>query len=263
MYARSTRVRIFRYKITTKNIVRVGIFGAIASILYILVKFPVPFLPPFLEFHFDEVPVLIASFAYGPIPGLCVLLVKTVIKLPFTSSLGVGELSDLIYGAALIFPAAILYKKKRNFKSVLIGLGIGCVLEIAVSLVVNVYVMIPFYMNMMGLSEEAILKMFKYKGFSSKSSSLEAPIVISFTTAEGEPDVTFVSEKLEALKDNVREYKVNEPTTNAETATEATTAKAEEVAEETSSNPIIPIVIVVSVILVLAVSTLLMRKKKS
>lgn len=148
-----------KYKITTKSIVRVGIFGAIAAILYILVKFPVPFLPPFLEFHFDEVPVLIASFAYGPIPGLCVLLVKTVIKLPFTSSLGVGELSDLIYGAALIFPAAILYKKKRNFKSVLIGLGIGCVLEIAVSLVVNVYVMIPFYMNMMGLSEEAILKM--------------------------------------------------------------------------------------------------------
>lgn len=101
------------------------------------------------------------------------------------------------------------------------------------------------------------------KGFSSKSSSLEAPIVISFTTAEGEPDVTFISEKLEALKDNVREYKVNEPTTNAKTTTEATTTKVEEAAEETSSNPIIPIVIVVSVILVLAVSTLLMRKKKS
>ena len=148
-----------KYKITTKSIVRVGIFGAIAAILYILVKFPVPFLPPFLEFHFDEIPVLIASFAYGPIPGLCVLLVKTIIKLPFTSSLGVGELSDLIYGAALIFPAAILYKKNRNFKSVLIGLGIGFVLELVVSLFVNIYVMIPFYMNMMGLSEEAILKM--------------------------------------------------------------------------------------------------------
>lgn len=148
-----------KYKITTKSIVRVGIFGAIAAILYILVKFPVPFLPPFLEFHFDEIPVLIASFAYGPIPGLCVLLVKTVIKLPFTSSLGVGELSDLIYGAVLVLPAAIFYKNKRNFKSVLIGLGIGFILELVVSLVFNVYVMIPFYMNVMGLSEEAILKM--------------------------------------------------------------------------------------------------------
>lgn len=148
-----------KYKITTKNIVRVGIFGAIAAILYILVKFPVPFLPPFLEFHFDEVPVLIASFAYGPIPGLCVLFAKTIIKLPFTNSLGVGEISDLIYGAALILPAAILYKKNRKFKSVIVGLGIGCVLEIAVSLVLNIYLMIPFYMNMMEFSEEAILQL--------------------------------------------------------------------------------------------------------
>lgn len=148
-----------KYKITTKNIVRVGIFGAIAAILYILVKFPVPFLPPFLEFHFDEVPVLIASFAYGPIPGLCVLFVKTIIKLPFTKSLGVGEISDLIYGAALILPAAILYNKNRKFKSVIVGLGIGCVLEIVVSLILNIYLMIPFYMNMMGFSEEAILQL--------------------------------------------------------------------------------------------------------
>lgn len=148
-----------KYRITTKSIVRVGIFGAIASILYILIKFPVPFLPPFLEFHFDEIPVLIASFAYGPVSGLCVLLIKTVIKLPFTTSLGVGELSDLIYGAALVIPAAILYKKHRNFKSVIIGLSIGFVAEIIVSLVVNIYVMIPFYMNMMGFSEQAILAM--------------------------------------------------------------------------------------------------------
>ncbi|MBQ0009235.1 MAG: ECF transporter S component [Firmicutes bacterium] len=148
-----------KYNITTKNIVRVGIFSAIASILYIFVKFPVPFLPPFLEFHFDEIPVFIASFAYGPVSGLFVLLIKTIIKLPFTSSLGVGELSDLIYGAVLILPAAILYKRKRKFVSVFTGLAIGFVLEIAVSLLVNIYIMIPFYMNVMEFSEEAILKM--------------------------------------------------------------------------------------------------------
>ena len=150
-----------KYKITTKSIVRVGIFSAIASILYIFVKFPVPFLPPFLEFHFDEIPVFIASFAYGPISGICVLAIKTIIKLPFTTSLGVGELSDLIYGAVLILPAAILYKKKREFVSVFTGLVIGFLLEIAVSLVINIYIMIPFYMSVMDFSEEAIIGMCK------------------------------------------------------------------------------------------------------
>lgn len=148
-----------KYRITTKNIVRVGIFGALSAILYIFVKFPVPFFPSFLEFHFDEVPIFIASFAYGPISGICVVLIKTLIKLPFTHTLGVGELSDLLYSIVFILPGAFLYKKNRKFKSVILGLLIGFALQIVVSLLGNIYVMIPFYMNMMGLSENAILGM--------------------------------------------------------------------------------------------------------
>lgn len=148
-----------KHKITTKNIVRVGVFGALSAILYIFIKFPVPIFPPFLEFHFDEVPVFIASFAYGPISGICVLIVKTLIKLPFTSTLGVGELADLIYSAAFILPAAFLYKRNRKFGTVIVGLGIGCLLQLAVSLVFNIFVMIPFYMKVMEFSEDAILGM--------------------------------------------------------------------------------------------------------
>lgn len=148
-----------KHKITTKKMVRVGVFGALSAILYIFIKFPVPIFPSFLEFHFDEVPVFIASFAYGPISGLCVLAIKTLIKLPFSTTLCVGELADFIYSAAFILPAAILYKRNRKFKTVIVGLTIGCVLQLFVSLVLNVYVMVPFYMNMMGLYEKAILGM--------------------------------------------------------------------------------------------------------
>ena len=150
-----------KYKFGTKQIVRVGIFGALSGIFYIFIKFPVPFLPSFLEFHFDEVPAFIASFAYGPISGLLVLLIKTLIKLPFTRTLGVGELSDLIYSASFILPASIIYKKRRNFKSVIVGLSIGTMFQLAVSLFANIYVMIPFYMKVMELPEAAILGMCK------------------------------------------------------------------------------------------------------
>ena len=150
-----------KYKFGVKQIVRVGIFGALSGIFYIFIKFPVPFLPSFLEFHFDEVPAFIASFAYGPVSGLLVLLIKTLIKLPFTRTLGVGELSDLIYSAAFILPAAIIYKRKRNFKSVIVGLLIGTIFQLGISLVSNIYVMIPFYMKVMELPEAAILAMCK------------------------------------------------------------------------------------------------------
>ena len=146
-----------KYQFGVKQMVRVAIFGALSGIFYIFIKFPVPILPSFLEFHFDEVPAFIASFAYGPISGLLVLLVKTLVKLPFTTTLGVGELSDLIFSTAFILPASLVYKRHRNFNAVIIGLVIGTFLQLIVSILGNVYVMIPFYMTVMGLSEESIL----------------------------------------------------------------------------------------------------------
>lgn len=146
-----------KYHNTTRFMARVAIFGAISALLYIFIKFPVPFLPSFLELHFDEIPVFIAGFAYGPLTAFCVLLVKTVIKLPFTTTLCVGEICDLLYSIVFILPAVIIYNKHRNFKYAMLGLGIGTLLQLGVSLIANIYIMIPFYMSVMGLSEEAIL----------------------------------------------------------------------------------------------------------
>lgn len=147
------------YTNITKFIVRVAIFGAISGLLYAvpLLKFPLPIFPSFLELHFDEVPILIAGFAYGPLSALGVLVIKTIIKLPFSSTLFVGELSDILFSAAFVLPASLIYKKHRNFKGAIIGLLIGMILQIVVAVVGNIYVMIPFYMFMYGMSQEQLL----------------------------------------------------------------------------------------------------------
>jgi len=144
---------------STRFIARVAIFGALSAILYVVpfLKFPVPIFPSFLEFHFDEIPVFIASFAYGPISGICILLVKTIIKFPFTMTACVGEIADFIYSFVFIIPAAAIYQKHRSFKFVAIGLSIGLVLQLATSIVGNVYVIFPFYMKMLPMSEETLL----------------------------------------------------------------------------------------------------------
>lgn len=142
---------------------RVAIFGAISAILYIVpfLKFPLPIFPSFLEFHFDEIPLFIAGFAYGPFSAFCAIIVKTIIKLPFTSTLTVGEWADLIYSTAFVIPAAIIYQRKRNIKGVILGFAVGFIVQVATSLVFNVYIMIPFYMFVMGFPEAAILAMAK------------------------------------------------------------------------------------------------------
>ncbi len=154
-YFRENRVSSFH--IGTKFIARVGIFGAISAVLYIFIKFPVPIFPSFLEFHFDEVPIFIAGFAYGPLTAVFVTLVKTVIKLPLTSSMCVGELCDLLYTLAFVVPASIIYKKHRTIKGALVGMGVGFVFQVIAALLGNIYIILPFYMEVMGYSQEAIL----------------------------------------------------------------------------------------------------------
>ncbi len=144
----------------TRFLVRVAVFGGFSAILYCVpfLKFPVPFFPSFLEFHFDEIPAFIAAFAYGPMTGLYILLVKTFIKLPLTTTLCVGEIADLIYSVAFIIPAAVYYERHRTFIGALKSLILGLVCQLVVSLVANVYVMFPFYMEMFGISEAGLLK---------------------------------------------------------------------------------------------------------
>lgn len=144
----------------TRFLVRVAVFGGFSAILYCVpfLKFPVPFFPSFLEFHFDEIPAFIGAFAYGPMTGFYVLLVKTFIKLPMTNTLAVGEIADLLYSLAFIMPAAFFYQKHRTFKGAIQSLILGFFFQLFVSLVANVYVMFPFYMKMFGLSEAALLK---------------------------------------------------------------------------------------------------------
>lgn len=140
-------------------IARVAIFGAISTILYIVPIFKIRlfFLPSFLELHFDEIPAFIAGFAYGPWTGLAVILIKTLIKLPLSSTFGVGELADLLFSSAFVLPAVFIYQRKRNLKGVALGFAVSSLCQLVVSMVLNVYMMLPFYMAVAGFSLQAII----------------------------------------------------------------------------------------------------------
>ena len=147
--------------INTKFIVKTAIFSAMSVILYTVpyLKFSVPFFPSFLEIHLDEIPALIAGFAYGPLCGFFVILIKTIIKLPMTTTMCVGELADLIYSSIFIIPAAIAYRKNRKIKGALFGLLIGGGLQLVVASFFTTFVMLDFYMFVMGIPKQAILGM--------------------------------------------------------------------------------------------------------
>ncbi|MBO4886662.1 MAG: ECF transporter S component [Clostridia bacterium] len=141
----------------TKTITRVGVLGAIAAVLAYIPGIPV--IPPIYKLDFSNVPALLGGFSMGPLQGLCILLIKDVVSLANTSSMGVGELADIMTGAAMMIPAALIYKRSRTLKGALTGLLAGIVSTVAVGAAANYFIMIPFYVNVMHMPLETILAM--------------------------------------------------------------------------------------------------------
>ena len=73
-------------KIMYRNIAASGILGALGFVLMLL-EFPLPFIiPSFIKMDFSELPALIAAFAYGPVYGILVCLIKNLLHLFVTTS---------------------------------------------------------------------------------------------------------------------------------------------------------------------------------
>lgn len=134
--------------LSTQNITRIAIMTALSYILYQFVKFNVPIFPAFLDFHISEVPALICGFMMGPASGCLVILFKVLLKLPFSSTVMVGELADLIMGVALVLPASIIYKHLKSRKGAIIGLCVGVACTIISAILLNIFILIPWYVEL-------------------------------------------------------------------------------------------------------------------
>ncbi len=129
-----------------------GIFAALAAILYVVVPdFGLGFTPPWLKVHLDEIPMFLAGYMYGPLAAVVVNLVKTLIKLPMSTTACVGEIGDFLFSLIFVIPAVMIYEKRRKFSSVLIGLGTSTTTHIIFAMLLNVYFMVPFYSMFYGV----------------------------------------------------------------------------------------------------------------
>lgn len=139
--------------LSTKNVVLMGMFGALAGVLMIF-EVPLPFIAPsFYGLDLSEVPILVGTFALGPVAGAVMEVVKIMVKLVLkpTSTGFVGEFANLMIGCSLILPAGLIYRYKKTKKGAIIGMAVGTVAMSVIGVVINALVMIPFYSNFMPL----------------------------------------------------------------------------------------------------------------
>ena len=139
--------------LSTKNVVLMGMFGALAGVLMVF-EIPLPFIAPsFYGLDLSEVPILVGTFALGPVAGAVMEMVKILVKLVIkpTSTGFVGEFANLMIGCSLILPAGLIYRFNKTKKGAVAGMVVGTVVMAIVGVVLNALVMIPFYSNFMPL----------------------------------------------------------------------------------------------------------------
>ena len=170
-------------KLNARYVAVTGMLSAIGFIL-MYIEISVPFMPPFIKADLSELPALIGSFAYGPMCGILVCLIKNVLHMPVSTTACVGEFANFLLGAIFVGTAGLIYKKKKSKKNAALAALLGAVLMGVACIPVNYYITYPFYYNFM--PQEAILQAYQLIVPSMKS-ILQCLVCFNFpfTTAKG------------------------------------------------------------------------------
>ena len=144
----------------SKKMALISIFGALSAVLMYF-KFPIPFMPPFMDFDFCGVPEMIGGFALGPIAAVLIIAIKLVLKLALmgTTTMFVGELSNFILSCVYVLPAIYVYHRNKTKRGAVYGLILGTLLVSVTAIFTNLCIIIPFYGTMLGLQFSSILDM--------------------------------------------------------------------------------------------------------
>ena len=69
-------------RVNIRTLTATAILSALGFV-FMMIEISVPFMPAFIKFDFSELPALIAAFAYGPLSGILVCLIKNLLHLFF------------------------------------------------------------------------------------------------------------------------------------------------------------------------------------
>ncbi|MBL7638860.1 ECF transporter S component [Staphylococcus saccharolyticus] len=127
-----------------KRLITISMLSAVAFVLT-FIKFPLPFLPPYLTLDFSDVPTLLATFILGPIAGVIVALIKNILNFLFNMSDPVGPVANFLAGMSFLLSAYFVYKNKKSTQAMIYGLIIGTIVMTIVLSILNYFVLLPLY----------------------------------------------------------------------------------------------------------------------
>lgn len=132
----------------TRMLTTLSVLTALSIVLMLFVRFPIFPAAPYLEYEPMDIPILIAGFVYGPVAGLIVTVVSSLIQ-GFTVSAAVGGwvgvLMHFIATGTLVTISSLIYRRKHSIAGAVIGLFAGTIAMAAIMAPANLIIQPAFY----------------------------------------------------------------------------------------------------------------------
>ena len=145
----------------TKNLnklIKIALLSAIAVVLMYF-DFIIPFIPfSWLKIDLSDVPALMGAFAFGPMAGVVIELLKNILIIIVKGSetMLVGQLANFIVGCAFVVPAAWVYHRNKSKKSAILGMLLGTLSIEIVGILANIYILLPAFG--MAMAKDELIK---------------------------------------------------------------------------------------------------------
>ena len=141
----------------TRKLATIGILSAISIILVAFVHFPLFPSASFLEYDPADIPILIGTFVYGPVAGLMLTAIVSILQgLLISPQSGViGVVMHIIATGSCALVAGVIYSRNKTKKTAVIALAAGSVTMTAAMVIMNM-IFTPIFM---GVPLEVVIPM--------------------------------------------------------------------------------------------------------
>jgi riboflavin transporter FmnP len=102
---------------------------------------------------FSDFPALIGAYAFGPIAGVLIELVKNILRLTTTSTGGIGELANFLMGGSFVITAGLIYRVHKTKRMAWISGIAGSVVMGIVAAFSNYFILLPLFESFMPMDQ--------------------------------------------------------------------------------------------------------------
>lgn len=119
------------------------------SVVFAFIHFPILPAAPFLEYEASNIPILIGTFAFGPLGGFIITALTILLHdMMVGPSSGIyGALMHLIATGTLALVAGLVYRGHKTRKRAIIALIAGILSVVAIMIPAN-YIITPLFLDM-------------------------------------------------------------------------------------------------------------------